>query len=264
VTDHTDNSSTPEYADWDPADPDAVIVQYDLSGWTFEQQAELAAELADAEVPHAWDGTNLLVPAAESVTDAVIEEVEVRLGIVDLPVAAAAAEPIPLDPDLPKTEYDLAEWDDVLRATLSSSLASGGFAFAWEDDTLVVHSEDEEQVEAVLDAVESGEITAGAPSDHDDDLPLEALTAMFLAAERLRKSSTSPEGTLHLSRALEIAQPQRPPYGVDARLWERALGLADELADAVVVEPGEAPRDIDEDDVSDIAEELHDLLRPFV
>ena len=35
--------------DWNPDDPDAVRVHYDLSAWTFDQQAELAAAMADAE-----------------------------------------------------------------------------------------------------------------------------------------------------------------------------------------------------------------------
>ena len=48
--------------DWNPNDPDATRVHYDLSDWSFEQMAELAAALADAVVPHAWDGNELIVP----------------------------------------------------------------------------------------------------------------------------------------------------------------------------------------------------------
>ena len=38
--------------DWNPDDPDATRVLYDLGRWSFDQQAELAAELAEAEVPY--------------------------------------------------------------------------------------------------------------------------------------------------------------------------------------------------------------------
>src|SRR5262245_37546445 len=42
----------------DPNDPDsdAPRVYYDLSEWDFEQQAELTSALADADIPHGWEG----------------------------------------------------------------------------------------------------------------------------------------------------------------------------------------------------------------
>ena len=68
--------------DWNPNDPDATRVHYDLSNWSFEQMAELAAALADAEIRHAWDGNELIVPEdAEQDTDDIVAQVEMRLGI---------------------------------------------------------------------------------------------------------------------------------------------------------------------------------------
>ena len=70
--------------DWNPNDPDATRVHYDLSRWSFDQQAELASDLAEAEIPHAWDGNELLVPEEfEIATDTAITLVEERLGIDD-------------------------------------------------------------------------------------------------------------------------------------------------------------------------------------
>ena len=60
--------------DWNPNDPDATRVHYDLAAWDFDQQAELAAAMADAEIPHAWEGTELVVP--ESHEDAADELIE--------------------------------------------------------------------------------------------------------------------------------------------------------------------------------------------
>ena len=48
--------------DWNPNDPDATRVYYDLAAWSFDQQAELASTMADAGIPHAWDNTELMVP----------------------------------------------------------------------------------------------------------------------------------------------------------------------------------------------------------
>ena len=69
--------------EWNPNDPDATRVLYDLSSWTFDQQAELASELAEAAIPHTWDGTELVVPEShEAVADSAITRVETRLGVV--------------------------------------------------------------------------------------------------------------------------------------------------------------------------------------
>ena len=67
------------------------------------------------------------------------------------------------------------------------------------------------------------------------------------------------DGLEQLLSATAVADPERPPYGVDRRLWQRMCELADELASALV--------DGDEPDVVEtqaVAGELHDLLRPYV
>ena len=64
-------------------------MHYDLSRWSFDQQAELASDLSEAAIPHAWDGNELLVPEDfEIATDAAITLVEERLGIDDAALAA--------------------------------------------------------------------------------------------------------------------------------------------------------------------------------
>ena len=66
--------------EWSPDDPDVVRVHYDLSRWSFDQQAELASDLTEAAIPHAWDSNELLVPEEfEIATDTAITLVEERL-----------------------------------------------------------------------------------------------------------------------------------------------------------------------------------------
>ena len=73
--------------DWNVNDPEAPKVFYDLGSWTIDQQADLAAELADREVAHAWQGAELVVPPfAEELADSIIAEV----AAADAPVAADA------------------------------------------------------------------------------------------------------------------------------------------------------------------------------
>ena len=248
--------------EWNPNDPDATRVHYDLANWSFEQMAELAAALADAEIPHAWDGNELMVPEhAEAVTDDVVAQVEMRLGIATAAEVVAPREPVPLPDDAPSTEYDLAEWEPGERELVTSHLVTRGLPFRWEEDVLLVGTADEELVDAILDDVENDE-GIDLPDDDDEDadqLPFETLTTFFLAGDRLQRNPLDADGLEQLLEASEVADPDHPPYGVDKRLWQRTCELADDLAAALV--------DGDEPDVVEtqaVAAELHDLLRPYV
>ena len=249
--------------DWNPNDPDATRVHYDLASWSFEQMAELAAALADAEIRHAWDGNELIVPEdAEAETDDIVAQVEVRLGIETDDGIAEIREAVPLADDAPSTEYDLAEWEQSERDLITSHLVSRSLPFRWEEDVLLVSTDDEELVDSILDEVENDE-GVELPDDSDDSdadrLPFETLTTFFLAGDRLQKNPLDADGLEQLLSATDVADPDRPPYGVDKRLWVRMCELADELAAALV--------DGDEPDVVEtqaVAAELHDLLRPYV
>lgn len=257
--------------DWNPNDPEAPRVLYDLGMWSFDQQAELAAELAEAEIPHWWDGAELVVPEAfEAAADATITLVEERLGISYNPDAGEAhdnpaAEPVDLTPGVPTTEYDLDDWPEPDREAVSRALTRQGHPFRWEASVLLVHTDDERVVEALLDMVENGEFGAQTEAlgedvdDEEERLPFETLTTFFLAGDRLRRDPLDADGLEQLLDAVEVAEPSRPPYGVDIRLWHRTCELADELAGALVDED-----EPDQEAAMAVAEELHDLLRPYI
>ena len=258
--------------DWNPNDPDAVKVLYDLSAWSFDQQAELASELAEATVPHTWEGGELVVPeASEAAADFIIDRVEKRLGITydDDGAMVEAQLPAPERIDLtegePTTEYDLADWPAVDRDTLGRAFSSQAIPFRWEGDSLAVHTADEAVVDSLLDLVEAGEFGAveleeGPDDDEEgDELPFETLTTFFLAAERLRKNPLDADGLEELLAAGVVADPAQPPYGVERRLWARTCELADALGEALC--DGEVP---DEERAIEVADALFDLLRPYV
>ncbi|MBK5331118.1 MAG: hypothetical protein JJD93_04055 [Ilumatobacteraceae bacterium] len=252
--------------EWNPNDPDATRVHYDLANWSFEQMAELAAALADATVPHAWDGNELIVPeSAEGETDDIVAQVEVRLGIAgDSDVEVPQRDAIALAEDAPSTEYDLAEWEPGERELVTSHLVARGLPFRWEEDVLLVRTEDEEVVDVILDDVENDEgVDLPDVSDDDDDdadrLPFETLTTFFLAGDRLQRNPLDADGLEQLLAAIDVADPDRPPYGVEKRLWVRTCELADDLAAALV--DGDEP---DAVETQAVAADLHDLLRPYV
>ena len=256
--------------DWNPNDPDTTRVYYDLSAWTFDQQAELAAAMADAEILHAWDDTELMVPEdSEQAADLVIAEVEARLGIESDPapneVVGEHPDPIALTEGVPTTEYDLDEWPTPDRQALTHALEGASIPFNWDGNVLLVGTGDESIVEALLDEIERGEYVDldADPASGGDAAPTqpppEVLTTFFLASERLRRDPLDPDGLEQLLLATDVAEPEQPPFGVQPRLWQQTCELADALADALV--------DDDEPDLDaarSAAEALYDLLRPNV
>jgi hypothetical protein len=269
--------------EWNPSDPEAPKVFYDLSEWDFDQQAELASALAEAEVPHSWDGTELVVPEeAEELTDAVFARVEQHLATIgkavpdsgedfdgdssmgsdglESGVAGDAGPARVIDDDTTLTEYDLTEWEELERSLVTDSLSGVGVPWRWEEGVLLVPTTDEETVERILDDVESGEIIPVINDGVDgDELPFESLNSFFLAGERLRKDPRDADGLERLLEAIKIADPNRPPSGVELRVWRRSCELAEQLADELVEATDESL-----EGAQPVAQELHDLLRPLI
>lgn len=255
--------------EWNPSDPDTAKVFYDLTTWDFDQQAELASALADAEIPHSWEDTELVVPAdAEDAADAVFAALEQRLGIQGAPDtdelgAAGAAESVVHEfvEDAPVTDYDLTEWADLERSLVVESLDAAAIPYRFVDGVLSVPTSAEGPVDDILDDVESGEMIPVINDGPDgDDLPFESLNSFFLAGERLRKDPRDADGLERLLEALAIADPNRPPRGVELRVWRRSCELAESLADTLA----EAPDDSELEEAAPVAEALHDLLRPLI
>ena len=256
--------------EWNPDDPDATRVYYDVSAWNFDQQAELAAAMADAAIPHGWLESELIVPVEhEDVAEMIINEVEQRLGVrypdSDLDPVERGAD-VELVDGSPMTEFDRSDASEGENDVVTGALTSAGIAFRWEGDNLVVATADEALVDALLDDIESGEYidVEGSGGSDDSEAPGEApsaevLTAFFLAAERLRRNPHDASGLKRLSEATSVSDPRRPPFGVQPRLWEQTCDAADALADALTDENGT------DDEVSvAAAEHLHDLLRPYI
>ena len=112
----------------------------------------------------------------EQATDDIVAQVETRLGIATTVTTTVAdeptrrREPIALADDAPTTEYDLAEWEQSERDLDHVAPASPReLPFRWEEDVLLVGTDDEELVDAILDEVENGEYVELPDDDGDDD-----------------------------------------------------------------------------------------------
>ncbi len=231
--------------DFDPNDPDQTKVHYNLTGWNFDQRAELAETLAERGVPHVWEGDELVVPEEiEGPIDALFDELEAEIGPFPVPL---------LDGDA-STEFGLDEWPIADLDTLKESLVEAEIPHSWEGRTLLVAQDAEHVVDDLLDAIEAGEV---ASLDEEAEAPDGALHALYVAADRLARDATHAPSRTTVLELVPKLSPTAPPFGLAVRTWativERAAALLRRF------EAGAEP-----DALSEAADELRIACRPWV
>lgn len=226
-------------------DPDLVKVHYDLAGWTFEQRAELAETLAEGDVPHQWEGDELVVPEAiEAEVDAMFEVLEAELGPF----------PVLLDTDDEGTEFGLEEWPTTDLEVLQQALIEAEIPHRWEGRKLLVATDAESTVDDLLDAIEAGET---ASLDEGAEAPDGALHDLYEVGDRLARDATNaPARELLFTLAPELLA-HRPPYGIAGNAWSVIVERATALV-AVFETGGPA------EDIAAAAAELRTVARPYV
>lgn len=238
-----------EIIDFDPDDPTVVKVHYDLAAWSFEHRADLSEALAEADVPHAWDGDELVVPeVVEERTDALFERLEERLGPF----------PIALADDAESTEFRLDEWSDADRTLLTSSLVESEIPHRWEATTVVVARDAEDAVDDLLDAIEEGELLGADESAEGP--PDDALSTIYLAADKLARDPLDARSRTSLLDLAPQIDADHPPYAFAPRTWTRAV---ESVGAIVALIESSSPTGEDEE-MADAAGRLRDLLRPYV
>jgi len=139
--------------DWNPLDPEAANVFYDLSSWSSDQQAELTALLANADIAHAWVESELVVSEEfEDVVDRIFERLEKELGIGSTAVAGGVGDGDEV------TEYELDDYSMAERREITERLVAARITHRWIDDTLVVPTAAEDMVEDILDEYDDVEL----------------------------------------------------------------------------------------------------------
>ena len=233
--------------DWNPNDPDAVKVHYDVSAWNLDQRAELSEALATDEIAHVWEGDELIVPEA---VEAEADELFARLEEVLGPFAVRLAD------DDPAVEFGLDEWPSADRDTLTAALVEGGIPHRWDGTTVFVPVDAEQAVDELLDSIESGTLvvtgsTAAGP-------PEQALSTLFDSADRLAKDPDDQIGQVDLAELLDTIDLAHPPYGVAAGTWSKVIDVSTKLVDLCDDE------DSSPSDVIETAQELRTLVRQYV
>ncbi|MCC5952936.1 MAG: hypothetical protein JJU45_12675 [Acidimicrobiia bacterium] len=250
-------SAEAEDTDHAEARPSGEGIEYELDAWARESRDMLRSLLLGANVPHAWEGGRLVVPEAlEEAVDQLVEQVE----LTTLPT---------LDPDLEQVAFTVEDMVEAHLDRLQDALEEEGIAFEFNvDGELVVEAPTAERVEELLEVVEFPDALdlddAGEGDDDDDDDDLvdidagDVLGGLFIAADRLARHPTDPEGVLGVAEGAETVEGARRPYGFDKDLWERIVGQSRGLGDLL---RDDAATD---DDIVEAAGSLRDLLRQYV
>ena len=221
-------------------------ITYDATPWAAETRTMLTSLLEAEGIGHAWQGTEVTVlESDEDVVDRIITEV------------LAAAAPA-LDPAAPKVVYEVSGWSAALQTELVDALSDAGLPFEWNvDGDLVIHATDEDQVEALLDALPDDEV-----GGVDDGLQLhEVLDRLFIASDRLGRKPTDARATVDAADAAADLAKMSLPFGFDAPAWERLVGQATSLAAAL---DGESEEPTDDAEVAELASALKALVSQYV
>jgi len=223
--------------------PEARQVVYELNEWTLDQRTTLGEWLANEELPHAWEDTDLIVADLDEA------RVDEMCELIEGDRLEDGSKPTEVD-------YELEEWTTEQRSDLEARLAAADVEYHWEPGfTLVVAPAAEATVDEILeDLVPSDE------AEEEEDLPeasAEVLGELFLAADILGRNPTDRDGVERLTGVIDDVDTSSAPYGMDSQQWDLIVDAADNLADAILDQA-------DDDLVVDRANKLRTLVRELV
>ncbi len=233
--------------------PDDDQLVYELGEWAPARRTLLESMLGADGIAHAWEASDLVVHVDdEARVDALVEAIE-HGGVA----TATTSEEAGLEGD--QLVYELDEWSAADRQRLAEELTAGGVPFVWDaSDALVVSADDEDAIEAILDAIEypdALEVALEGTGDNDEAAQ-DALSELFLASDRLMHDPSDEDGMNGLLKTVEVASEVGVPYGLAPATWKAVVEHATELRDGLTAS--------DDELIVERATALRSLLRPYV
>ncbi len=223
------------------------LLVYEVSEWSGESRSLLDAMLTSAGIRHFWQGTALSVDEDdEEEVDRIIDEV------------LATATPA-LDPGRAKCLYEVGEWSAGMQQGLAESLVVAQIPYEWDQNgDLLVYVEDEDAVDAILEAMPD-------PDDEErrvGELDVQgALSSLWTASVQLVKNANTPSATITVSDLADELVHAPLPFGFEAPVWRSIVEQATALRDGLT---GDDDQQWEDEQVSEAAAALRDLIRPFV
>lgn len=218
-------------------------VTYDLDEWAPHDLTVLRDRIDTLGVPHSWEGTTLVVAAAD---EAWVERI---MDQVDEDLSTAVEED-----DDEQVAYDLTDWDDDSCLRLLDALAAEEIPYGLDGDELLVGSGDEARVDEIVEALTTpgAILTTGGPAS------FEAMSELFVAADELSHDPDDAGAIASLVQGARAAAGATAPYGMEPGWWDGVVARAGALADLL-----ESPSP-DDDQVVDLASALRAELRPYI
>jgi hypothetical protein len=235
--------------------PDDESIAYDFDELEPIQRLAIDERFAEAGIAHAWDDTSLVIREEdEEAADQIIDE---------------ADNDAVLESDAEQVVYELEDWDDARREELVAALDAASIEHAFDGESnLVVFENDEERVDAIVDAIEfpdqlpvpdeEEEVAAEEQLEADAGLdPQDVLSELFVAADRLMHDATDHEGVLAMVDGAGLAETLPLPYGFAPAIWQDILGQVTGLRDSI-------EGDADDETIIEAATTLRTTLRQYV
>jgi hypothetical protein len=208
-------------------------VGYELEGWGNQLKVTLEGMLDKAGIRRVWEAGALVVPAEFE------EQVDLLVATVE------GGEAVELPEDVPQIAFEIEALSREEIDDLDARLIAGHIAHAWEDTgALLVAEEDEEAVAEIIEQVLAGE------DDEEDGLATqEALSAVYVAVDKLGKDPFDAKLRTRYVAAAEALDGLGVPYGLSGDDWRSLLDQVADLRDEF------APDAEDEDDDEDGGDE---------
>ncbi len=224
----------------------AEQVEYDCSPWAGETRRVLRSVLEDRGIPHAFQGTVLVVPAElEEAVDEIVEDV-------------ASTARSALGSSREQLAFDVSPWSTESQNTLVDELVEAHVPHEWNaEGHLVIHEEDSEVVEEILDQL-------GEPDGGDEMGGLELnehLSSMFVLVDRLCNDPYDRKARKRFPKAAATVKRVATPFGVEPDAWRDLQRSISELVALLADSDRAASADLS---VTEAAEKVRDGLRRFV
>jgi hypothetical protein len=193
------------------------------------------------------------------------------------------------------SEFELDEWSMEDRELLDRLLTGEGIAHVWQGSTVIVSPADVHRADDLIDQVEeeaaSSVVQVGAGADADvgdggegvlaaldgdgddgdedwDDWDggvdaQEVLGGAFVAADRLARRASDPDGVVGMVDAQRAMAAMELPFGFEAATWDDLVARVDVLGTALTVADGDDDA-LGAEEIEELAGELRAVLRPIV
>ena len=202
--------------------------EFALDEWSVEDRELLDRLLTGEGIPHTWQGSTVVVPrAGEHRVDDLIDQVEAEAEAAEAAGAGAAGDPgTPGEGELVDGVGGRGDGDDEVDRDVEDGDED------WDDWD---------------DGVDAQEVLGGA----------------FVAADRLAKRATDPDGVVGMVEAQRAMSSMELPFGFEPASWDDLVARVDVLGIALTVDDGDDAA-LGGEEIEELAAELRAVLRPIV